>query len=80
MNTPETAFLEVYVKASLQEVIRRDPKGLYKKALKGEIDDFTGITDPYEPPENPQLVLDTESNTIEHNVSHLYNLVKTIIK
>ncbi|BAA80181.2 adenylyl-sulfate kinase [Aeropyrum pernix K1] len=73
-------FLEIYVKASLEEVIRRDPKGLYKKALKGELENFTGITDPYEPPENPQLVLDTESNTIEHNVSYLYSLVKAVIE
>ncbi len=56
----EVPFIEVYVKCSLQECIRRDPKGLYKKALAGEIKNFTGISDPYEEPENPEVVVDTE--------------------
>ena len=46
-------FCEVYVKASIEEVTKRDVKGLYKKALAGEIKNFTGISDPYEEPENP---------------------------
>jgi adenylyl-sulfate kinase len=54
------AFVEVYVNASLDECIRRDTKGLYKKALAGEIPQFTGVSDPYEPPEHPELVVDTE--------------------
>jgi len=53
-------FIEVYVKASLEAVVRRDPKGLYARALRGEARLVTGIDDPYEPPENPDLVLDTE--------------------
>ncbi len=53
-------FIEVYVKCSLEECMRRDPKGLYRKALKGEIKQFTGVSDAYEPPENPELVIDTE--------------------
>ncbi|WP_232502311.1 adenylyl-sulfate kinase [Aeropyrum camini] len=73
-------FLEIYVKASLEEVIRRDPKGLYRKALKGEIKNFTGVTDPYEPPEKPELVLDTESNPVEDNVAKLYRLVKSTLE
>src|SRR5205807_1372879 len=53
-------FVEVYVHATVEELARsRDPKGLYKKALAGEIKGFTGVDDPYEPPENPELVLDT---------------------
>ncbi len=56
-------FIEVYVKASLDECIRRDVKGLYKKALAGEIKAFTGVSDPYEPPENPEVVCDTEKET-----------------
>ncbi len=56
----EDAFLEVYVKASLEECIRRDPKRLYEKALAGQISAFTGVSSPYEPPEHPELVLDTE--------------------
>ena len=67
----EVPFIEVYVNAPLEECIRRDPKGLYKKALRGEIKHFTGITDPYEPPENPDLVLDTANDTVETNVEKL---------
>jgi adenylyl-sulfate kinase len=54
------AFVEVYVHATIDELANnRDPKGLYKKALAGEITGFTGVDDPYEAPENPELVLDT---------------------
>ena len=53
-------FVEVYVHATVEELAaNRDPKGLYKKALAGEITDFTGVDDPYEVPENPELVVDT---------------------
>ncbi len=61
-------FIEVFVKCSLEECIRRDPKGLYRKALAGEIQHFTGISDPYEEPENPELVVDTEHDSVENNV------------
>lgn len=54
-------FVEVYIKASLEAAEKRDPKGLYKKARAGEIKGFTGIDDPYEAPENPELVIDTET-------------------
>ncbi len=64
-------FIEVYVKCPLEECIKRDPKGLYKKALRGEIKHFTGISDPYEPPENPDLTLDTVANTPEDNAEML---------
>ncbi|BEP18345.1 adenylyl-sulfate kinase [Pyrofollis japonicus] len=70
-------FLEVYVKCPLEECIRRDPKGLYKKALRGEIKHFTGVSDPYEPPENPDLELDTVNNTVEENTE---KLLATILK
>ncbi|MCD6470110.1 adenylyl-sulfate kinase [Candidatus Bathyarchaeota archaeon] len=54
-------FIEVYVKCSLEECIRRDPKGLYRRALNGEIRDMTGIQDPYEEPLNPEVIIDTEN-------------------
>ena len=58
------SFVEVYVHATLDEIAEhRDPKGLYKKALAGEIKNFTGVDDPYEPPENPELTLDTMVET-----------------
>lgn len=56
-------FVEVYVKCSLEECIRRDPKGLYMKALRGEIKDMTGIQDVYEEPLNPEVVVDSESQS-----------------
>lgn len=54
-------FLEVYIKVSLEAAEKRDPKGLYKKARAGQIKGFTGIDDPYEAPENAEIVIDTES-------------------
>lgn len=60
-------FVEVYVKASLETCIQRDVKGLYKKALAGEIKEFTGVSDPYEPPENPEVVCYTEQETPEES-------------
>lgn len=69
-------FIEVYTKCSLETCIKRDPKGLYKKALRGEIQHFTGISDPYEEPLNPNLVLDTEHNGIETNVSKVVDKLK----
>ncbi|RKD71090.1 adenylylsulfate kinase [Sinobaca qinghaiensis] len=61
----EGEFMEVFVKASLAVCEERDPKGLYKKARSGEIPEFTGITSPYEEPAAPELVVDTENNSIE---------------
>jgi adenylyl-sulfate kinase len=58
-------FVEVYVKASVEECAKRDVKGLYEKAFRGEIKDFTGVNDPYEEPTDPELVLDTEAHTPE---------------
>lgn len=65
------AFVEVYVKASLDACIRRDTKGLYKRALAGEIPQFTGVSDPYEVPERPELVVDTERNDVATSVGRV---------
>jgi sulfate adenylyltransferase len=62
---PVGTFVEVYVKASVDECARRDVKGLYEKAFKGEIKEFTGVSDPYEEPESPELVVDTETHSAE---------------
>jgi adenylyl-sulfate kinase len=56
-------FVEVYVKVSLETCIQRDVKGLYKKAIAGEIKEFTGVSDPYEPPDNPEVICETEKET-----------------
>src|SRR5213080_3433675 len=58
------AFVEVHVKASLEECVRRDTKGLYRRALAGEIAQFTGVSDPYEEPLAPELVVDTEREDV----------------
>jgi len=59
-GTKPGEFIECYIKVSLEGAEKRDPKGLYKKARAGEIKGFTGIDDPYEAPENAELVIDTE--------------------
>src|SRR5271168_2503046 len=61
----EAEFLEVFVEAPLETVIARDPKGLYKRALAGEIKNFTGVDQPYEAPEAPELILDSAAETPE---------------
>jgi adenylyl-sulfate kinase len=63
------AFLEVYVRCDLDELVRRDVKGLYKRALAGELDHFTGVSDPYEAPERPEVVVDTAAETVERSVA-----------
>ena len=64
-------FVEVYVDASLATCEQRDVKGLYKKARAGEIPEFTGISAPYEAPESPELVLDTNRQSVEESVGKL---------
>lgn len=66
-------FIEIYVKASLETCERRDAKGLYKKARRGEITEFTGISAPYEEPENPELILDTDQ------MSRIADHAKTVV-
>jgi adenylyl-sulfate kinase len=62
-------FVEVYVKASVDECARRDVKGLYEKAFRGEIKEFTGVNDPYEEPSSPELVLDSEAHTPDESAA-----------
>ena len=64
-------FVEVHVRCSLEELIRRDVKGLYQRALRGEVAQFTGVSDPYEPPLNPDVVVDTDQESIEASVSKI---------
>jgi adenylylsulfate kinase len=62
-------FVEVYVKASVDECAKRDVKGLYEKAFRGEIKEFTGVSDPYEEPSEPEIVLDTEAHSAEESAA-----------
>jgi adenylyl-sulfate kinase len=64
-------FVEVYVKCDLEECIRRDLKGLYKKALRGEIKNFTGVSDPYEEPLKPEIVVETHKETPEESINKI---------
>ena len=67
----EAAFVEVYVEAPLEVVEERDTKGLYKKARSGEIKNFTGISDPYEAPENAEVTVHTGSESIEESAARI---------
>lgn len=73
----EGDFLEVYCQASLEVCERRDVKGLYKRARTGEIKEFTGISSPYEEPEQPELVVDTGSQSVADNVEAVVELLKS---
>ena len=64
-------FLEVYVECSIEELTRRDVKGIYDKALKGESKNFTGISDPYEAPLNPEVTLNSETQNEEESLKIL---------
>jgi adenylyl-sulfate kinase len=64
-------FIEVYVKASLGALVARDVKGLYARALAGEIQQFTGVSDPYEEPLAPELVVETDRETIEQSAAEI---------
>jgi len=66
-----TTFVEVFAHAPIEALIERDVKGLYKKALSGEIKNFTGISDPYEAPENPEFIALTSEETVDQSASRL---------
>ena len=72
-------FVEVYVHATIEELAEnRDPKGLYKKALAGEITGFTGVDDPYEAPDDPELMLDTMVETPEESLANVLSRLKEL--
>lgn len=73
----EDEFIEVYTSCSLDECEARDPKGLYQKARNGEIQGFTGINAPYEEPQNPEIVIDTEQYSVEDAVTQIIDYLKT---
>ena len=71
----EDSFIEIYVSTPLDECEKRDVKGLYRKARKGDIPNFTGINSPYEPPENPGIVIDTTAISVEEAVQRILKMV-----
>lgn len=70
-KVPEGSFIEIYLDTALEVCEKRDPKNLYKKARKGEIADFTGISSPYESPDKAEIVLDTGKLSLESCISHI---------
>ncbi|MCY3683256.1 MAG: adenylyl-sulfate kinase [Gemmatimonadetes bacterium] len=70
-------FIEVFINTPLDVCEERDPKGLYQKARTGEIPNFTGISDPYEPPENPELVIHTTDSTPQEAALQIISLLET---
>ncbi len=73
---PEGEFIEIFVNASLEVCEQRDTKGLYKKARAGEIKHFTGIDDPYEAPENAELIIDTAEKSLEDCAAEIMNYLE----
>lgn len=73
----EADFVEVYVSCPLEECEKRDPKGMYAKARAGKIPEFTGISAPYEPPENPEIVLDTKGQNVDECVQCILDYLES---
>jgi len=71
-------FVEVYVNCPLEECVRRDVKGLYQKALRGELANFTGVSDPYEPPLNPDVVAHTDRETLEESTGKILKTLERL--
>lgn len=74
---PQGDFIEVYCKASLEVCEARDVKGLYRRARSGEIENYTGISSPYEAPINPDLIINTENESLEESSIKVINLLKS---
>jgi len=74
---PHGDFIEIYCKASLEVCESRDVKGLYKRARAGEIKNYTGIDSPYEEPNNPELVIDTDNESLEESIAKIIDFLKS---
>ncbi len=72
------SFIEVYVKCSLDVCIKRDVKGMFEKAIKGEIKEFTGISDPYEEPLDPDILLETDKEELEESAAKVIEKLKEL--
>ena len=72
------SFVEVYVHCPVEVLAERDVKGLYKKALAGEIPAFTGVSDPYEPPANPEIIIDSSNEAVDHSVEKVWTKLREL--
>jgi adenylylsulfate kinase len=70
-------FIEIYVRCSLEECERRDPKGLYNKARKSKIKDFTGVSHPYEEPKKPEITIDSDKLSVQQASDKIYQYLKS---
>jgi len=77
VRASHTHFVEVYVKCPLETLVERDVKGLYKKAIAGEIPNFTGVSDPYEEPLNPEVVVETDKESVEQSAAKILDYLET---
>jgi adenylyl-sulfate kinase len=71
-------FVEIHMDCPLQVLINRDPKGLYKKAIVGDIDHFTGISDPYEPPQAPELTIHSDRERVEESLDRIWTTLQNL--
>jgi adenylylsulfate kinase len=71
-------FVEVYVRCPVEICIKRDVKGMYQKALEGKIKHFTGVDDPYEEPEHPELIINTDTESIEESVKKVLHTIEEL--
>jgi len=71
-------FVEIYVRCPVEVCIQRDTRGMYKKALSGEIPNFTGVSDPYEEPLNPELVIESDKEPLEESVTKVITRIKEL--
>lgn len=76
---PHAPFIEVYVATPLEECARRDPKGLYRAAFAGEIDDFTGVSAPYETPSGPEVVIDTTGVSPSESATRVLERIEQLV-
>lgn len=75
---PEGRFFEIYVKCDLEVCKRRDPNGLYQKTITGEIKDFTGVSSSYEAPQHPEIVLESDLQSVKDSVTHIIDRLKLV--
>jgi adenylylsulfate kinase len=71
-------FVEVYVRCPVEICMKRDVKGMYRKALEGKIKHFTGVDDPYEEPEHPELILNTDTESLEESVKKVLHTIEEL--
>ena len=69
-------FVEVFVKCPMDVLIKRDPKGLYRKAMAGEIEHFTGVSDPYEEPDDPEITVETDKESVDGSTNRIISILE----